>query len=241
MMQESMPHTLEANMLRLDGVSAAYGRAQVTYDVALEVGQHAVVALLGRNGAGKTTTLKSCLGLVGYSGKIVLDDTLLSGRSTHDIARSGVAYVPEERGIFARLTVEENLAIARRPGGIWKPEEVFERFARLADRRKAMGDALSGGEQQMLAIARALVAPVRYLLLDEPTEGLAPAIVDGVAEMIGEVREAGVGVLLVEQRLDVCMDLADYIYVLDSGRLVYEGSRADFARAAHVRRDYLSV
>ncbi|WP_372069249.1 ABC transporter ATP-binding protein (plasmid) [Tistrella mobilis] len=228
-------------MLTLDQVHAYYGKSHVLEGVSLEVRPGELVTLLGRNGAGKTTTLKSIAGMVETKGTISFDGTAITGRPSHDIARRGVALVQEHRGIFGMLSVEENLKISVRKGSRWSLDDVYAMFPRLKERRRNGGKALSGGEQQMLAIARALVNAPRILLLDEPTEGLAPVIVDEIVRILGRIRESGVPVLLVEQNLAVCEKLADRHYVLEQGRIVYAGSNADFRADRSVRDRYLAL
>ena len=229
-------------MLRLGGLTAHYGKSQVLWDVNLEVAEGQVVAVLGRNGAGKTTTLKSVMGFMRQrGGSVEFEGRDLQGLEPFQIARLGLGYVPEHRGIFTKLTVEQNLQIAERPGRGYSLGDAYELFPRLAERRRNWGFQLSGGEQQMLAIARTLVTGPRLILLDEPSQGLAPVILRDVVRVIQEVRESGVAVLLVEQNLSLCRQVASRFYVLDSGRTVYEGSEEEFADADDVRNRYLTL
>jgi branched-chain amino acid transport system ATP-binding protein len=229
-------------MLSLDNIHAFYGKSHILHGVSLDVGRGEIVSLLGRNGAGKTTTLKSIVGIVPpREGHIHFEGSPIEGRPTHEIARLGIALVPEHRGIFATLSVQENLAVALRPGSAWGIEDVFTHFPRLRERRNSRGGNLSGGEQQMLAIARALVNAPKLLLLDEPTEGLAPVIVDELIGIIAGIRAHGIPILLVEQNLGVCMELADRHYVLEQGRIVYSGTREEFRGAEAVRERYLTL
>ncbi|MBR1220534.1 ABC transporter ATP-binding protein [Bradyrhizobium sp. U87765 SZCCT0131] len=229
-------------MLSVTDLNAWYGKSHVLQDVSLDVDAGEVVCLLGRNGAGKTTTLKSLVGAVpARRGDVRFRGEAIVALRTYQIARCGVALVPEHRGIFGLLSVEENLAIAARKGTPWPLDAIYRLFPRLQERRRNRGTALSGGEQQMLAIARALIGGPRLLLLDEPTEGLAPVIVDELADIVRAVREAGVGVLLVEQNLAFCEALADRHYILDQGRIVFAADRTTFAGAARERERYLAV
>jgi branched-chain amino acid transport system ATP-binding protein len=228
-------------VLELAGVDAFYGKSQILYDVSLEVRESEVVALLGRNGAGKTTTLKAAMGLVTSTGEVTFDGNRLDGSTPFQVARQGVAYVPENRGIFSRLTVEQNLSIAVRKGARWSLTDVYEHFPRLAERRGNKGDQLSGGEQQMLAIARAMLGAARIVLLDEPAEGLAPVIVERVADIIREMRREGVAILLVEQQIDLCVQLADRVYILESGQMVFSGTTAEFTVADDIRNRHLAL
>jgi len=229
-------------MLEVRDIHSYYGKSHVLEGVSLTVGKGELVTLLGRNGAGKTTTLRSIVGIVTpRAGSITFDGQEMAGREAFEIARAGISLVPEHRGIFGLLSVEENLNIAVRKGGRWSLSDVYGMFPRLYERRKNGGNALSGGEQQMLAMARALVNDPRILLLDEPTEGLAPVIVDEIVRILGEIRRSGMPVLLVEQNLAVCEKLADRHYVLEQGRIVYEGSAQDFAADTAIRDRYLAL
>ena len=229
-------------MLSATNLNAWYGKSHVVQDISFAVDAAEVVCLLGRNGAGKTTTLKSIVGAVDTRATdLRFDGWPIGGLRTHEIARRGIALVPEQRGIFGLLTVEENLAIAARKSSQWNLQAIYRMFPRLEERRRNRGTALSGGEQQMLAIARALVGGPRALLLDEPTEGLAPVIVEELVSIVQEVRRAGVAVLLVEQNLKFCEALADRHYILDRGRIVFSADRKSFADAHAERERYLTV
>jgi len=233
-----------APLLALDALESYYGESHVLKSVSLTVGSGETVALLGRNGVGKTTTLKSIVGWVTpRRGSVRLAGVELAGRDMMTIARQGIALVPEERRIFTNLTVAENLRLAqitaRRPG--WSLERVYERFPRLRERLTNKGDEISGGEKQMLAIARALVQDTRVLLLDEPTEGLAPLIVREVEAVIREIKNAGMTILLVEQNLYSALGLADRCYILDQGEIVYEGTPENLRTNEDVLRRYLHV
>ncbi|SBV92180.1 leucine/isoleucine/valine transporter subunit; ATP-binding component of ABC superfamily [uncultured Alphaproteobacteria bacterium] len=228
-------------LLEIADIHSFYGKSHVLEGVSLTVGEGELVTLLGRNGAGKTTTLKSVSGIVRpKSGSVRFDGRETIGREIHEIARAGIALVPEHRGVFALLTVEENLRIAVRDGW-WKLSDVYDLFPRLYERRRNGGNALSGGEQQMLSIARALLNNPRLLLLDEPTEGLAPVIVDEIVKVLVDIKRTGMSVLLVEQNLAVCEKLGDRHYVLEQGRIVYSGSAAEFAADHSVRDRYLAL
>jgi branched-chain amino acid transport system ATP-binding protein len=231
-------------LLALDAVQSYYGESHILKSVSLTVGAGETVALLGRNGVGKTTTLKSIVGWVQpRSGSVKLAGEELAGRDMMSIARKGIALVPEERRIFTNLTVAENLRIAqitaRKPG--WSLDRVYQRFPRLRERLANKGDEISGGEKQMLAIARALVQDMRVLLLDEPTEGLAPLIVREVEAVIREIKSAGMTILLVEQNLYSALGVADRCYILDQGEVVYEGTPDDLRADDATLRRYLHV
>ncbi|WP_136067518.1 ABC transporter ATP-binding protein [Modicisalibacter radicis] len=229
-------------MLKLENIHSYYGKSHVLEGVSLQVEAGELVTLLGRNGAGKTTTLKSIVGLVDTPrGEITFNGHDIRGMQSFRIARQGIALVPEHRGIFGILSVEENLRIATRKQSRWQLDDIYHWFPRLEERRRNSGNALSGGEQQMLAIARALLNDPKILLLDEPTEGLAPVIVDEIIRILTAIREEGLPVLLVEQNLRVCEAVADRHYILEQGQVVYQG-RADAFKADPAIRDrYLAL
>jgi branched-chain amino acid transport system ATP-binding protein len=218
------------DVLTVRGLRAGYAGTTVLDGVDLTVPAGGVVALLGRNGAGKTTFVHTVMGMLKpYSGSVRLGDRELAGAPAHAVARSGVAIVPQGRRVFAPLTVAENLRIAAgRGGGGWTPERVYELMPRLAERRGNRGDQLSGGEQQMLAIGRALLRGPRLLLLDEPSDGLAPAIVDHIAGLLEGLRAEGIAAVLVEQDLHLAFRLADEVAVMQKGRIVHRGPTAEF-------------
>ncbi|MER5433636.1 ABC transporter ATP-binding protein [Streptomyces sp. NPDC002588] len=220
-------------LLSVRGLRAGYAGTTVLDGVDLTVPAGAVVALLGRNGVGKSTFVHTVMGMLKpYSGSIRVDGRELAGEAAHRVARSGVAIVPQGRRVFAPLTVEENLSIVARAvrgeRGPWTQERVYELMPRLAERRGNRGDQLSGGEQQMLAIGRALLRNPRLLLLDEPSDGLAPAVVDAVADVLEGLRGEGIAAVLVEQDLHLAFRLADEVAVMQKGRIVHRSSTAEF-------------
>lgn len=229
-------------MLNVDNIHSYYDKSHVLEGVSLNVGDGELVTLLGRNGAGKTTTLRSILGIVRpRQGQIHFKGQQLVGREIFEIARQGIALVPEHRGIFRLLSVEENLKIAARKDSRWQLADVYTMFPRLKERRNNNGFALSGGEQQMLAIARALLNDPKLLILDEPTEGLAPVIVDELVKILRRIKDEGLSILLVEQNLMVCDALADRHYVLEQGRVAYQGSAAQFRADPSIKNRYLAL
>jgi len=235
-----------AALLTLDEVKVFYGRAQVLFGLSFEVARGEVVALMGRNGAGKSTTLKTIMGIVEpASGRIGFDGAEIAGREAHEIARLGLGYVPEDRRIFTELTVAENLEAGRRPpredAPAWTPERLFELFPNLAGMRHRRAGRTSGGEQQMLALARTLMGNPRLLLLDEPSEGLAPVIVEQLASTIRELKDEGLTVLLSEQNLRFAGAVADRALVIEKGRLVHSGSMDGFLADEELRRRHLAV
>ncbi|MGH7031635.1 MAG: ABC transporter ATP-binding protein [Stellaceae bacterium] len=208
-----------------------YGKSHILHGVDLEVGEGEIVTLLGRNGAGKTTTLRSLVGLTPpRQGTVRIFGQATAGWPPYRIAMLGVGYVPEGRRIFANLTVEENLMVPRERPGPWSIARIHQLFPRLAERRHNKGRQLSGGEQEMLAIARALILNQRLLILDEPSQGLAPLIVQEVFKVVTAARQQGISILLVEQNVRAAVEIADRAYVLDDGRVVYSGIAAELAK-----------
>jgi branched-chain amino acid transport system ATP-binding protein len=229
-------------LLDIAGLNAWYGKSHILHGVTLALMPGETLALLGRNGAGKTTTLRAVMGLLpAIRGSIRFDGRDLGGMPTHAIASLGLSLVPEHRGIFAALTVEENLKLARRASSPWTVASAWEMFPSLEQRRKMAAGKLSGGEQQMLAIARALMPGPRLLLLDEPTEGLAPVIVERLVAIMLELKSKGLPILLVEQSLDVCRAVAGRHAIIDEGRIVWTGDTAALAAAEDVVRQHLTL
>ncbi len=232
-----------AAVLELRGVVAGYGLGRVLHEVGLSVRPAEAVALLGRNGAGKSTTLKAIMGLVRVeAGQVRFGETPLIGLPPHAVARQGIGYVPQERRIFPDLTVRENLEVGRRAGaGNWTGEKVLDLFPALRPLLRRLGGTLSGGEQQMLTIARTLMGSPSLLLLDEPSEGLAPQIVAGLAGQIRRLKSEGLAILLSEQNIWFTLGVADRGYILEKGRICHEAPMADLAADETVRRRYLMV
>jgi branched-chain amino acid transport system ATP-binding protein len=217
--------------LEVEGLQTFYGKSHILHGVGLEVGEGELVTLLGRNGTGKTTALRSLVGLTpAREGRVRIFGTVTTDWPPYRVAALGVGYVPEGRKIFANLTVDENLRVPLVRPGPWSIERVYELFPRLAERRTNKGRQLSGGEQEMLAIARALLINPRLLLLDEPSQGLAPLVVQEVFRVVKSMRESGLSILLVEQNVRAAVEIADRAYVLDDGRVVYSGSAGELAR-----------
>ena len=229
-------------ILKLDEVHAYYDKSHILQGISLQVAAGEVVTLLGRNGAGKTTTLKSIVGVVApRQGQVWFEGDNIAGLPSHKIAARGVCLVPEHRGIFKLLTVEENLTMAARKTSAWQLEDIYQIFPRLKERSKNGGGQLSGGEQQMLAIARALMTHPKVLMLDEPVEGLAPVIVDEIVAQIKLIKATGMSIILVEQNLQVCTQLADRHYIVEQGRIVYSAGNAEFLADDNVKDRYLGV
>jgi branched-chain amino acid transport system ATP-binding protein len=231
------------SLLEIDAINSFYGDSHILFDVSLRVEKNEVVALLGRNGAGKTTTLRTLMGVIAPgSGTIKLEGKPIQGQPPYVIARMGMQLVPEERAIFGALTVEENLRLAaltaEKP---WSLQQVYEYFPRLAERRKSGGRSLSGGEQQMLAIARALIRDARIILLDEPFEGLAPLIVRDLVRVSRELAAQGRTIVVVEQNVVAALSFADRVYVLNNGHVVFEGTPDDLHRDPALMKAHLGV
>jgi branched-chain amino acid transport system ATP-binding protein len=232
-------------ILEVNDIYTSYGLSQILFGVSLKVDEGEVVSLLGRNGVGKTTTLRSIMGLTPpKSGFIKWKSKEIVGKSSYQIARLGIGFVPEDRRIFSDLTVWENLDVAikssRSKGNGWTLERVFELFPALKTIQNRRGGYLSGGEQQMLTIARTLMGNPELLLLDEPSEGLAPIVVQQLGEQISKLRQEGITILLCEQNARFSMDLSDRVYILEKGEVRYQGSVADFKRDEEIYKTYLA-
>lgn len=231
-------------MLRLEGVSAGYGRAQVLREVSFKAKAGEILCLVGRNGAGKTTTLKAIMGLLPLmAGNVTLEETVLSSLPAHFVPRHGVGYVPQGRRLFGALTVAENLEVGRLTNGKDRlvVEEILSIFPRLAERFRQRANTLSGGEQQMLAMGRAMCLCPKVLLLDEPTEGLQPSLIVAIQDATIRMREQGVAVVLVEQRLDAIVELADQVALLENGRIRGSMTRSEMASNTQKLASHLGV
>lgn len=229
-------------MLKIEDLHTYYGNSYILQGISLHVEKGEIVTLLGRNGMGKSTTIKSIIGMVRpRAGKIVFKDREIQNLPSHEIARRGIGLVPEDRRIFPGLTVLENLNLAVRGEGGWELEKVFEFFPNLKERVNNKGFELSGGEQQMLAMARVLRMKTDLILLDEPTEGLAPLLVRAIEDILKEIKRQGITTLLVEQNSRFVTCVADRHYVICHGKLVYEGSNEDFIKEEEVKREYLGI
>ena len=229
-------------LLALDGVHGAYGLSRVLHGVSLEARAGEVVSLLGRNGAGKSTTLKAIMSLVEVTeGAVRFDGRDITRSPTHEISRLGVGYVPEDRRIFGDLTVEENLIVGEKGSGGWTASRVYAFFPKLGEMARRRAGSLSGGEQQMLTVARTLMGNPRVLLLDEPSEGLAPVIVRALGEQIAALKREGLTIVLSEQNLKFAARLADRAYIIERGVIRFGGAMADLLADEALRRAYLSV
>lgn len=236
-------------ILKINNLSSYYGKSHVLQEVSLTVNSLERVAVLGRNGMGKSTLLKSILRLqdIKVEGEVVFKGEPISQAKTYEIAQKGIAYVPQGWLLFPSLSVEEHLLMAYRPGKSndknkeWTPERIFELFPEIAGRRKVSGTKLSGGEQQILAIGRALVSNPKILLMDEPSEGISTMVIDRVIDLCHQLTEQGVSILIVEQNLELALRVAQRVYVLVNGRIVYEGTAADFRADKESQHQFLGV
>jgi branched-chain amino acid transport system ATP-binding protein len=214
--------------MQAEGINTYYGKSHILHDVGLSVAEGQITTLLGRNGAGKTTTLRSLVGLTPpRSGRVLLFGTDITGQPPYRVAASGVGYVPEGRRVFANLTVDENLRVPIERPGLYTLDRVYQLFPRLGERKQNLGRQLSGGEQEMLSIGRALLLNPTLLILDEPSQGLAPLIVKEVFRIIAQMRAEGLSVLLVEQNVRMSLEISDHAYVLENGQMVYSGPAAE--------------
>ncbi len=231
-------------MLEVRGLHAYYGKSHILQGVDLDVREGEIVSLLGRNGVGRSTTLKAIIGEVAPQGSIAFKGEEIAGRKSHVIARKGIGYVPENRDIFPTLTVRQNLILGQksaRASGRWTVDGAFDLFPNLRERADIAAGVLSGGEQQMLTICRTMMGDPELVMIDEPTEGLAPQIVERVGQLIEEIASHGVAILLVEQKLTIALHISDRIYVMGHGRIVFEGTPDDLRGNDQIRKEWLEV
>lgn len=238
-------------MLSVENLSAWYGAARILYDLDFEVGRGEVVALMGRNGAGKSTTMKAIMGLIAQrQGKVIFNDDDISRLQPYEVARRGLGFTPEDRRIFSDLTVLENLDIGRQPkrsfpdgapAPLWTPERLFALFPNLGEMPDRLGGRMSGGEQQMLTVARTLMGNPLLVLLDEPSEGVAPLIVEQMANTIIELKKEGLSILLSEQNIHFAQLVSDRVYVLEKGQIQWQGTMERLAASPDIQRSYLTV
>jgi branched-chain amino acid transport system ATP-binding protein len=231
-------------MLEVRGLNAWYGKSHILRGVQLDVRAGEIVSLLGRNGVGRSTTLRATMGLVQRQGSVKFQGRELSGLKAFQIAHAGLGYVPENRDAFPTLTVRQNLLLGQksaRGGGRWTMEHTFELFPNLKARANTLAGVLSGGEQQMLTLCRTLMGDPELVMIDEPTEGLAPKLVEQVASFFQEVKKRGISILLVEQKLAITLDISERLYVMGHGAIVFEGTADDVRRNAAMRKEWLEV
>ena len=231
-------------MLKVDKLHAFYGKSHVLHGVNFQVRDGEIVALLGRNGSGRSTTVKAVMGLVDLQGSVQFKGRELNGQKAFEIAHAGIGYVPENRDIFPTLTVHQNLMLGQKSGQKnprWGFEDMYKMFPRLKERQHTEAGVLSGGEQQMLTLCRTLMGDPELIMIDEPTEGLAPKIVELVAEYLRELKRRGISVLLVEQKLTIALEVADRCLVMGHGAIVFEGTPAELRANAYIRKEWLEV
>ena len=231
-------------MLKVDKLHAYYGKSHVLHGVNFEVREGEIVALLGRNGSGRSTTVKAVMGLVDLQGSVQFKGQELMGRKAFEIAHAGIGYVPENRDIFPTLTVHQNLMLGQKSGQKnprWTFDDMYRLFPRLKERQHTEAGVLSGGEQQMLTLCRTLMGDPELIMIDEPTEGLAPKIVELVAEYLRELKRRGISVLLVEQKLTIALEVADRCLVMGHGQIVFEGTPTELRANAYIRKEWLEV
>jgi branched-chain amino acid transport system ATP-binding protein len=234
---------MAAPILEVENLHAYYGKSHVLHGVDLSIGAGEIVSLLGRNGVGRSTTVKAIMGLVDATGRVDFKGQPIRGLEAYRIAHRGLGYVPESRDIFPTLTVEQNLLLGmkgKRPGR-WSFEDMYRMFPRLRERQHTQAGVLSGGEQQMLTLCRTLMGDPDLIMIDEPTEGLAPKIVELVADYLNELKNRGISVLLVEQKLAIAMRISQRVYVMGHGHIVFEGTPQQLSANAQVRREWLEV
>jgi|SRR5690606_20391665 len=230
-------------LLDVRDLHAYYGKSHVLQGVDLRIEPGEIVSLLGRNGVGRSTTVKAIMGLVNSTGSVQFDGQAIGGLRTFEIANRGLAYVPESRDVFPALTVEQNLILGEKRGkqSKWSIDDMYELFPRLKERRHTPAGVMSGGEQQMLTLCRSLMGDPKLIMIDEPTEGLAPRIVEQVAQYLDTLRQRGVAVLLVEQKLAIALDISQRLYAMGRGTIVFEGTPEDLRSNQQVRKDWLEV
>ncbi|MGA8048809.1 MAG: ABC transporter ATP-binding protein [Burkholderiales bacterium] len=231
-------------MLEVRDLHAFYGKSHILHGVQLAVRQGEIVSLLGRNGVGRSTTVKAIMGMVACRGSIKFNGEEIAGEKAYRVAHKGLGYVPENRDIFPTLTVRQNLLLGQKSAktaGRWQMDDMFALFPRLKERADTQAGVLSGGEQQMLTLCRTLMGDPELVMIDEPTEGLAPKIVEQMAELFLEIKRRGVSILLVEQKLAIALDISERLYVMGHGRIVFEGLPQDIRSNAAIRREWLEV
>jgi branched-chain amino acid transport system ATP-binding protein len=230
-------------MLEIKNLHGFYGKSHVLHGVNMNVGEGEIVSLLGRNGVGRSTTVKAVMGQVDATGSVRFKGEEILGKKAFEIAHKGLGYVPENRDIFPTLTVEQNLLLGEKKGksSRWHIDDMYELFPRLKDRQHTQAGVLSGGEQQMLTLCRTLMGDPDLIMIDEPTEGLAPKIVEQVAAYLNELKSRGVSILLVEQKLAIALEISQRVYVMGHGAITFEGTPADLRNNASIRKEWLEV
>ena len=232
------------SLLQIENLHAFYGKSPVLHGVHFEVREGEITALLGRNGSGRSTTAKAIMGLVDAQGSLRWKGQEILGKRTYEIAHLGIGYVPESRDIFPTLTVEQNLYLGQKSAGKtgrWSLDDMYQMFPRLKERRNIQAGVMSGGEQQMLTLCRTLMGDPDLIIIDEPTEGLAPKIVELVAQYLKELKKRGISVLLIEQKLTIAMDISDHCMVMGHGSIVFNGTPSELRQDSYIRKEWLEV
>ena len=232
------------NMLEVRDLHAYYGKSHIIQGVSFSIGEGEIVSLLGRNGVGRSTTIKAIMGEVDHTGSIQFRGREIAGLESHRIARLGIGYVPENRDIFPSLTTHQNLTLGmknRAGGGRWSLEDMYDLFPQLSGRKDFPGGVLSGGEQQMLTICRTLMGDPDLVMIDEPTEGLAPKLVEQVGKLLEEIAKRGISILLVEQKLTIALKISNRVLVMGHGEMVFEGTPAQLKKNGKIRKEWLEV
>jgi branched-chain amino acid transport system ATP-binding protein len=235
---------MSKSMLEVSNLNAYYGKSHILRGVNMQVGEGEIVSLLGRNGVGRSTTIKAIMGEVEPHGNVIFKGEKISGLPAHTIAHKGIGYVPENRDVFPTLTVRQNLILGMKGGkrrGRWSMDDMFQLFPRLRERADTSAGVLSGGEQQMLTLCRTLMGDPDLIMIDEPTEGLAPKIVELVAELLKEIKNRGVSILLVEQKLSIALTISQRLYVMGHGHIVFEGTPTELRNNEAIRKEWLEV
>ncbi|HUH60974.1 MAG TPA: ABC transporter ATP-binding protein [Candidimonas sp.] len=231
-------------MLEVNDLHAYYGKSHILHGVDLNVQKGEIVALLGRNGTGRSTLVKALMGMVHRTGSIKFDDVEISGLNAYQVAKLGVGYVPESRDVFPTLTVRQNLELGikdKRKPNRWSIEDMFNFFPRLKERENTPAGVMSGGEQQMLTLCRTLMGDPDFIMIDEPTEGVAPKIVAEIKDLLDEVKSRGIAIMLIEQKLDIALELCNRLYMMGHGRIVFHGNADDLANNQAIRQEWLEV
>jgi len=231
-------------MLQVRNLHGYYGKSHILQGIDLDVGEGEIVSLLGRNGVGRSTTIKAIMGEVEPHGSIKFKGEEIAGLKTHSIARRGIGYVPEDRGIFPTMTVEQNLLLGMKKtnqSGRWSIEDMYKMFPNLRERADNLGDVISGGEKQMLTICRTLMGDPELIMIDEPTEGLAPKLIEQVGKLLETIAKRGLSILLIEQKLTIALRISHRIYIMGHGKIVFEGTPEDLRKNDDIRKEWLEV
>lgn len=234
---------MQTTVLKVSDLHAYYGKSHVLHGVDLNISKGEIVCLLGRNGVGRSTTAKAIMNMVSKTGSVEFESKVISDLKTFEVAHTGIGYVPEDRAIFGDLTVKQNLMLGQKSNseGSWKLSDMYRLFPVLETRANTLAGVLSGGEQQMLTLCRTLMGDPRFIIIDEPTEGLAPKIVAQVGEFLSELKNKGISILLIEQKLSIALDISDRVYVMGHGKIVFEGTPTELKANTAIQKEWLEV